>query len=58
MNWGVEDYAAAAVLIGGVASAMIMIFRTVRRRRPRFLLAGGVLAVALAIWALLAVGLD
>jgi ABC-type proline/glycine betaine transport system permease subunit len=54
----VEDYAAAAVLIGGVAGSMIMIFRTVRRRRPRFLLAGGVLAVALAIWALLAVGLD
>ena len=58
MNWGVEDYAAAAVLIGGVAGAMIMIFKNVRRRRPRLLLAGGVLAVALAIWALLAVGLD
>lgn len=57
MNWGIEDVAAAVVLIGGTGAALALVLRTVRNRTARLLLAGGVILIGLLIWAHLAVGI-
>jgi hypothetical protein len=57
MNWGVEDFAAAAVLLGVAAIALALVLRSNLDRTSRVLLAGAVVVVTLAIWAELAVGL-
>jgi hypothetical protein len=56
MNWGVEDFAWAAALLGGAGVALFLVFQKVRSPLPVVLLAGVILAVTLAIWAHLAVG--
>ena len=57
MNWGIEDFAAAAVLLIGAAVALAVVFRSVRTQPARGLLAVGVVLATLAIWAHLAVGI-
>ena len=57
MNWGIEDFGAAAALLIGTGLALALIFRNVHSRLSRFLLAGGVVLVVLAIWGHLAVGI-
>jgi hypothetical protein len=57
MNWGVEDFGAAAALLIGAGLALTLVFRRVRGPISRVVLAGGVVLVALAIWAHLAVGI-
>lgn len=55
MNWGIEDFAAAAALLIGAGLALTIIFRSVRGRLPRLLSAGGIVLVVLTVWAHLAV---
>ncbi|MBB4004667.1 hypothetical protein GGR03_003762 [Aurantimonas endophytica] len=57
MNWGLEDFAAAAALLGGAGVSLVVVFESMPGLLPRVLLAGVVLAITLAIWAHLAVGL-
>ncbi len=57
MNWGIEDFGAAAALLIGAGIALALIFGSVvRRRRLQLVLSGGVVLIVLAIWAHLAVG--
>ena len=56
MNWGIEDFAAAAVILAGVAVWLIIVFATVGTQPARAVLAGGVILGAATIWAHLAVG--
>ena len=56
MNWGIEDFGAAAALLIGAGIALALIFRSVRSRRPQLVLSGSVVLIVLAIWAHLAVG--
>lgn len=57
MNWGIEDFAAAAALLLGTALALTLVFKTVRPRLPRNLMAGGVVLLLIGIWVQLAVGI-
>lgn len=57
MNWGIEDLAAASALLLGAAIALTVVFKTVPRRLPRNLLAGGVVLLLIGIWVQLAVGI-
>lgn len=57
MNWGVEDFAAAATLLGVAGIALAAILKTVGSRVARLLLSGTVVFAVLAIWAHLAVGI-
>jgi hypothetical protein len=57
MNWGIEDLAAAAVLIGGAAIALTIVLRSIRNAMLRAILAIGIILGVLAIWAHLAVGI-
>jgi hypothetical protein len=56
MNWGTEDFAAAAALLGGAAVALVLVFESGYGPLSRVLLGGTVVAITLAIWAHLAVG--
>jgi uncharacterized membrane protein YfcA len=55
MNWGPEDFLAAALLLGGAAVGVELALRL--PRRLRLPVAGLVLAAMLLIWAELAVGI-
>ena len=57
MNWGLEDFAAAAALMTGAAIGIALVMRTVTGWRLRSLLISVVLLIVLAIWAHLAVGI-
>ena len=57
MNWGLEDLAAAVVLVLTAVAATIVVFKTSHSPLWRALLAGGVILVVLAVWAQLAVGI-
>ena len=57
MNWGIEDFVAAAVLVAVGWFAIVLVRRTVQGGVLRFILLAGVVLVVLAIWAHLAVGI-
>lgn len=57
VNWGLEDLIAAAALIGGLGLALEATVRLVRRPAARLAVGLALLAIALLIWAELAVGL-
>lgn len=57
VTWGLEDFAAAALVLFSTGAGMVLVVRHVRRRAHRVALIGA-LALALAlVWAELAVGL-
>lgn len=56
VNWGPEDFIAAAVLIGGAGLGIELTVRFVMSRSAMFALIVGVLALMLLVWAELAVG--
>lgn len=57
VNWGLEDFVAAAVLLGGAGAAMVLAWRTIAGRRKRVAAVGAIALATLLVWAELAVGL-
>lgn len=57
MNWGAEDFLAAALLLGVVGLAFEGAVRVVRGTAARVAVGLGLLAALLLVWAELAVGL-
>ncbi|MBB4001579.1 hypothetical protein [Aurantimonas endophytica] len=57
MNWGFEDFAAAAALLGAAGIALVLIYESMHSQLRRVFLGVAVLVVTLAIWAHLAVGI-
>ena len=57
LNWGGEDFAAAAALLVSTSLAIAFILRFVHGKVLRPILLGGVIVFVLAIWAHLAVGI-
>jgi hypothetical protein len=57
LNWGIEDLTAAAILVMCAGIGVAVAGSLVQRRSLRVLLGSGVIAIALAIWAHLAVGI-
>jgi hypothetical protein len=57
MNWGKEDFLAAAVLIGGAGLGIELAVRLIKSRNVLLIAIAGVLAVLLLVWAELAVGI-
>lgn len=57
MNWGAEDFLAAALLLGAVGLAFEGAVRVVRGTTARVAVGLGLLAALLLVWAELAVGL-
>ena len=57
MNWGGEDYLAAAILLGGALIGVAVVRRLAPRPALRIVGYGLVLAALLLIWAELAVGI-
>lgn len=56
VNWGPEDFAAAAVLLGGAGIALEMAARLLVDPAKRALAGLAILALLLVVWAELAVG--
>lgn len=57
MNWGAEDFLAAAVLLGGFGLAFELAVRVTRNRVVRVVTGLALSALLLLVWAELAVGL-
>ena len=57
MNWGREDFLAAAVLIGGAGLGVELAVRLIKSRKAMLFAIAGVLAGLLLVWAELAVGI-
>lgn len=57
MNWGIEDFAAAAALLTAAWLGITLVRRNVHGRVTRPILLIGVVLVALTIWAHLSVGI-
>jgi hypothetical protein len=57
LNWGLEDFAAAVVLLTATWAAIEIILRLVRSGRTRALAIGAAVLAVLAVWAQLAVGI-
>jgi hypothetical protein len=57
VNWGAEDFMAAALLLGGAGLALEATMRLVRGTAPRIVLGLTILGVLALIWAELAVGI-
>ncbi|MCW1402263.1 hypothetical protein OKA06_07965 [Novosphingobium sp. MW5] len=57
VNWGAEDFIAAAVLIGGAGLGIELAVRLVKSRTAMFALIAGVIGLMLLVWAELAVGI-
>lgn len=57
INWGPEDFAAAAVLLGSAGLALEMAFRLLTTPLRRIMAAGAILAALLLVWVELAVGI-
>lgn len=56
-NWGPEDFAAAGVLLGLAGLGLEWAARAMISRTARLVIAAGVLALLLVVWAELAVGI-
>ncbi|MFM5929983.1 MAG: hypothetical protein ACKOPQ_03650 [Novosphingobium sp.] len=57
VNWGAEDFLAAALLIGGAGLGVELAVRFIRTRAAMMAAIAGVLFVVALIWAELAVGI-
>ncbi|RTY89151.1 hypothetical protein FNW07_11470 [Flavobacterium sp. GT3R68] len=57
VNWGVEDFVAAGILLLGTGLACEAVMRTVKTRQNRLILCGVILIALALIWIELAVGL-
>lgn len=57
MNWGLEDYVFAAVLLGGAALGIGLSRRWLKSPARRLLAIGAVLLVTALIWVEAAVGI-
>jgi hypothetical protein len=57
VNWGLEDFLAAGILLSGTGLAYVFLSRMVRTPRRRALLGAGLGAALLLAWAELAVGI-
>lgn len=57
VDWGPGDFVAAAILLFGAGTAVVMGRRWVTRAVPRRMLTAAITAIALLVWAELAVGL-
>jgi hypothetical protein len=57
MNWGLEDFLAAALLLGGFGLAFEVAVRVTRSTVSRLLIGAVLVTALLVIWAELAVGL-
>lgn len=57
VNWGKEDFIAAAVLIGGAGLGVELAVRLIKSSAAMFVAIAGVLTVMLLIWVELAVGI-
>ncbi|WP_287311638.1 hypothetical protein [Mesorhizobium sp.] len=57
MNWGIEDFTAAATLLAATCIGIALVRRNVHGRVLRPILLVGVVLVVLMIWAHLAVGI-
>lgn len=57
MNWGIEDYAAALVLVLLSAAGLALIKAKVHRRSRQLILSVGIVGVILLVWAEIAVGI-
>jgi hypothetical protein len=57
MNWGIEDFTAAVVLLAAAWIGTALVRRYVNGRVLRPVLLAGVVIAVLAIWAHLAVGI-
>ncbi|WP_310531103.1 hypothetical protein [Novosphingobium sp.] len=57
VNWGKEDFLAAAVLLAAAGLGIELAVRLIKSRGAMFVAIAGVLAVLLLVWAELAVGI-
>ncbi|MDI6028894.1 hypothetical protein QBK99_22220 [Corticibacterium sp. UT-5YL-CI-8] len=57
MNWGAEDFLAAAAILVAVGLGVLLVSRTIHSQPARGLLMAIVVIAALALWAHLAVGI-
>ena len=57
MDWGAEDYLAAALVLGGAAGAIALVLRLSQRRRTRTFAVLAIVLGAAIVWVELAVGL-
>ncbi|MCF6370062.1 hypothetical protein [Rhizobium halophilum] len=58
VRWGWEDFASAAVLLGGAWLALEVALRFATQRATRLAGSAAIMLVFLAAWGLLAVGFD
>jgi uncharacterized membrane protein YgdD (TMEM256/DUF423 family) len=56
VNWGLLDFAVAAVLLAGAGSLYVLLTHKLRTAPQRRLIGGGLLLTLLLLWAELAVG--
>jgi uncharacterized membrane protein YgdD (TMEM256/DUF423 family) len=56
VNWGLLDFAVAAVLLAGTGSLYVLLTHKLRTAPQRRLVGGGLLLTLLLLWAELAVG--
>lgn len=56
VNWSLFDFVVAGILLFGTSLIIELVFRTVRRRELRIILALLILAALLIVWVELAVG--
>lgn len=57
VNWGPGDFAAAALLLGGIGSLYVLLTRKLRTPIQRRAIGGGLLLTLMLVWAELAVGI-
>lgn len=56
MDWGIEDFAAAAAILIAVGLGVAVVGQTVSAQPARGILIAGVILAGAAVWAHLAVG--
>jgi hypothetical protein len=57
VNWTAVDFAAAAVLLGGIGSLYVLLTHKLRTPVQRRAIGGGLLLTLMLVWAELAVGI-